>query len=77
MPDYGPYSNDHPAQTTYSPEPFPAAYDSFHDGFDIPASMQNIHDEIYNSHGIDFPIVGGNVQVDRSVNPELAAAAYD
>ena len=84
MPDYGPYTNDRPEQTSYPPEPFPGTYDSHHaiqqhgsGAFDIPAEMQSIHDEIFNSHGLDFPIVGGNVKVDNSVKPELAAAAYD
>ena len=44
--------------------------------WDMKNEMTNVHNESYNSHGLDFPIVGGNVQVDPSVNPELAAAAY-
>lgn len=39
--------------------------------------MQGIHNDIYNSHDMEFPILGGNVQVNDSVHPELAAAAYN
>ena len=44
---------------------------------DIEQQLSNIQDEVdYNSHGIVFPAIGGNVQVDSSIDPELAAAAY-
>lgn len=44
------------------------------------SDMTYVHDSIndpYNTHGINLAITGGNVDVDPSVHPELAAAAYD
>ena len=60
-----------PPQAPQDPVNFPSTED-----WNIEQQLSNIHDEVYNSHGIDFPAVGGNVQVDSSIHPELAAAAY-
>ena len=85
MPDYKNLYGDQQA-TTFPPEipnyssgshNLHAGDDFFGGEFDIKKEMASIHDDIYNSHGLDFPIVGGNIQVDSSVHPEIAAAAYN
>ena len=60
-----------PPPAPQNPVDFPSTED-----WSIEQQLSNIHDEVYNSHGINFPAVGGKVEVDPSVHPELAAAAY-
>ena len=71
--DYGFGGGDH----GFGGNDYGSGSGDFFDGSGIESAMQGIHDDIYNSHNMDFPLLGGNTRVDSSVHPELAAAAYD
>lgn len=71
--DYGFGGGDYGYEDNY----YGSGSGDFFDGSGIESEMQGIYDDIYNSHNMDFPLLGGNIQVDSSVHPELAAAAYD
>ena len=76
MPDYNLYDSHSTTQT------YPLESDFFGSGddhFNLDHEMASLYsgDDMFNSHGLDFPVVGGNIDVGPSVAPELAAAAYD
>ena len=43
----------------------------------LPQHHDQFQPELKNTHGIELPVVGGNVAVGHHVDAELAAAAYD